>query len=269
MYQLIALDMDGTLLDDQKQILPSSVEAIRKAHKAGKIVCLSTGRGLAELADYKDLFPYLSYGILISGACLYDFVNQQVIHEMPLKEKEIKAIIDAVNNRDIMPQLLTKERSIASASHIRHIEDYHMAVYRNMYERVCDFVDEPLQEALTLSDVYKINLYHTNTQEREETYQRLKDLPLSFAYAEETLLEISPLHVTKALGLKTLCERLSLPLSQTIAVGDAPNDLEVLKTAGLSVAMGNSRPDVLEICDLVTDDNNHDGIAHVIETYLL
>ena len=144
-----------------------------------------------------------------------------------------------------------------------------MAVYRNMYERVCDFVDEPLQEALTLSDVYKINLYHTNTQEREEIYQRLKDLPLSFAYAEETSLEISPLHVTKALGLKTLCERLSLPLSQTIAVGDAPNDLEVLKTAGLSVAMGNSRPDVLEICDLVTDDNNHDGIAHVIETYLL
>ena len=75
--------------------------------------------------------------------------------------------------------------------------------------------------------------------------------------------------VSKAVGLRKLCEHLHIPISETIAVGDAPNDLEVLKAAGLAVAMGNSRQQILDMADVVVSDCDHDGCAEAIHQYLL
>ncbi|MFC3932540.1 HAD hydrolase family protein [Streptococcus dentapri] len=76
MYQLIAFDMDGTLLTSQKTIAPSSVAAIERAHDAGKQVVLSTGRALSELRIYQQELQDIRYGILASGAFIYNFVSQ-------------------------------------------------------------------------------------------------------------------------------------------------------------------------------------------------
>ena len=89
------------------------------------------------------------------------------------------------------------------------------------------------------------------------------------ANAEQASLEISAVGVTKGTGLKKLCEHLGISLEETIAVGDADNDIDVLKTAGLSVAMGNANDTVKSICDVVVSDCDHDGCAEVIEKYLL
>lgn len=269
MYSLIALDMDGTLLDSHKQVLPSSKKALKDAYQAGKYVCLSTGRGFAELKDYADLFPYLSYGILISGGCLYDFKTNTILSKTCLKKSDIKKIQEVIVTRDVMVQVLTSQSSITKRDQVAHMEDYHMGIYQNMYERVCDFVDDPLTDAYTRDDCIKINLYHTSEKEREKTYVQLKDLPFELAYAEETSLEISPMHVSKGAGLKKIAQHLHLDLASTIAIGDAPNDLDILKTAGLSVAMGNSVPEVLKVCDQITLDHDHDGIASIINQYLL
>ena len=79
-YKLIAMDMDGTLLDSHKDILPSSYKAMKKADEQGVYVCLSTGRGLKELNDYQEELETLSYGILLSGGCLYDFKKNDYIY---------------------------------------------------------------------------------------------------------------------------------------------------------------------------------------------
>lgn len=87
--------------------------------------------------------------------------------------------------------------------------------------------------------------------------------------AGDTSLEISPLGVTKGYGLKKLCKHLNIEVEQSIVVGDADNDLDVLKTAGLAVAMGNANANVKKIADVEVMDNDHDGVAEAIYKYLL
>lgn len=268
--RLIALDMDGTLLNSEKKISPATAQAMKEASEKGKYVCLSTGRPLAELADYEDVFPYLSYGILISGGALYDFRNKVYLDQIILSDEMKKAVAQAVKGRDVMVQLLTDQNSVVQKNQLAHIEDYGMGIYRPLYEHVSLQVDSTIAYGLSdRENVLKMNLYHRSAKDREETYNRLKDLPLSLAYAETTSLEITPLGVNKGDGLKKLCAHLHIDVKDCIAVGDAPNDLAVLKTAGMSVAMGNASDEIKSVCDDVTDDNDHDGVKAVIEKYLL
>ena len=78
-------------------------------------------------------------------------------------------------------------------------------------------------------------------------------------------MEMSPAHVTKGSGLRELCEHLSLDLAATVAIGDAPNDIEILQTAGLGVAMGNADDEIKKLAAFVTLDNDNDGVAAAID----
>lgn len=268
--KLIALDMDGTLLDSHKKISAPTREALKKANEAGKYVCLATGRCLAELEDYEDIFPYLSYGILISGGALYDFRNKKYLEGQSLSDEMIQRIAQSVKGRDVMVQLLTQQHSVVQIDKLAHIEDYQMGVYRPLYEKICFRQEDVLSYALShQEEIFKINIYHRNQADREITYKKLKDLPLSFAYAETTSLEMTPQGVNKGAGLEKLCDDLHLELKDCMAVGDAMNDADILKIAGLSVAMGNAVPEIKDLCDVSTADLDHHGVQEAIEKYLL
>ena len=146
------------------------------------------------------------------------------------------------------------------------MDKYQMSIYQLMFKRVATTVDDIIDYAKN-HPIEKINLYHQNEAARAETFEKLKDLSLSFAFAETTSLEISPSNVTKGKGLIKLCDFLDIELSKTIAVGDADNDLDVLKTAGLAVAMKNANDNVKKICDVIVADNDHDGCKEAIEKY--
>ncbi len=269
-YKLLALDMDGTLLNSKKEITEHTYQALERANEAGCQVCLSTGRGFAELKDYERQMDILSHGILISGGCIYDFHNQEVLSQRTIEREFIEQIVAAIADRDIMVQVLNQTLSVVEKSILSRMEDFYMGVYTPMYERVTTKVDD-IRDFLLHSgeDATKINLYHRSPKEREKTLQLLKDLPLSFAYSEQTSLEITPQNIDKGAGLKFLCEKLSISPDEVIAVGDADNDLPILREAGLSVAMGNANDHVKELADVVTGDNDHDGIAEIVERYIL
>ena len=96
---------------------------------------------------------------------------------------------------------------------------------------------------------------------------KFKNEPLTFSYAEETALEASPKGITKASGLLELCDFLKIDIAETVAVGDAPNDLEVLRTAGVAAVMGNATDEIKKFADFITDDNDHDGVIKVVEKF--
>lgn len=267
-YKLITLDMDGTLLNSQKKISKPTVLAIKKALEANKYVVLSTGRAVAELNDYENELSSIQYGILESGALIYDLKNKKIIHQEHIPSKMIERILETASQDDIMICIITNGTSIVSKKNLNEMEKYHMGIYQPMYQRVTTVVDD-IYSCAKNYPIEKINLYHQNEKAREKSYQLLKELPLTFAFAETTSLEISPLNVTKASGLIKLCDYLNIKTDETIAVGDAYNDYDVLKTAGLAIAMQNANKDIKEICDVVVSDNDHDGCKEAIENYLI
>lgn len=271
MYQLIAFDMDGTLLDSGKQISPGNRAAITKAAQAGKTVILNTGRCLAELEDYLGLIPQVRYLNCASGALVYDQQEQRTVYSSLLGADTVEKLLELAALEQAMPHILL-EKSIVQRSHWQQMERFGMGVYKAQFERVADkWEDIARTYAANPFPAAKVNIYHTSKESRTRTEERIREsgLAVTMARAETTSLELSALGTDKGVGLEMLCRFLDLPLSRTIVVGDAENDLEALKKAGLSVAMGNAKESIKAMADVVVADCDHDGCAQAVELYLL
>ena len=270
-YELIAFDMDGTLLNSQKEITPRTLAALKKAAAAGKQIALSTGRCRPELTAYTALVPGIRYFICTSGALVYDVHEQKEIYKKPLEPELVRRLLEISKKEDLMVHLLDAE-SIVQTDQFESMGNYGMGVYKPMYERVVTVWDD-LYEAYCAAPfpVEKVNFYHRDPEARERTKERIREagLPVIMVNAEKGSLELSAEGVDKGAGLQKLCEYLKLPLDKTIAVGDADNDITILQKAGLAAAMGNALPNIKKLADVQVSDCDHDGCAEVIEKYLL
>lgn len=268
MYKLLALDMDGTILTSQKTVSPATVKAINNLIKQGTAVTLCTGRGVAELKDYTDEFAAIPYGILNSGGCVYDFTKSQSIYRNLLDDGALIECIRAAREVKAMPYLLAEDASIAQAEDMRDVSVFQMRIYQSLYDRVATVV--PDMETYVREHPgksLKLCIFHRDPGTREQTRRAVEHLGMELADAEATSLEISPRGVTKGLGLQILCSYLGISIEESVAVGDADNDIDVLNTAGLSVAMGNANKKVKDLCDVIVADNDHDGIVEVIDRF--
>lgn len=265
-YKLLAVDMDGTVLNSDKKISPRTKAAIDNLISRGVYVVVSTGRGLAELSEYRDDLRNMHYGILISGGLFYDFINDKPIKINAVDEQTILQLIDFGLEENAMIHLHTVRESIAREDDIQNMAAFDMAIYQRMFDHVCTRCDDFKKYVHEHpGDVVKVNLYHRDKTSRDRNFARISKLNLSISYAEAQNLEVSPANVTKASGLRELCEFLKLDLAETVAIGDADNDKEILQTAGLAIAMGNASDEIKSLADFVTLDNDNDGVAAAIE----
>lgn len=269
-YKLAAFDMDGTLLNSSKEILPSATDACRRAASAGRIVALDTGRAVSELL----LFPLekmgIRYGSCACGTVIYDFKSHQILAKRVIPSDLVPLLVEASRKEDIMLQAMIDGISYVSTADVKKMSHFKMAVYQPLYESTSSFADDIRSFVLAhAGQINKINMYHTDPASRERTLQRLTHLPLDYTFAETTSLETTPKGVSKGTGLQDLCKVLGISIENAIAVGDAFNDVPMLQTAGLGVAMGNSNESAIKAADVVVADNDHDGIAEVIDRFLL
>ena len=265
-YKLLAVDMDGTLLTSDKKISPRNKAALEKLFDRGIYVVTSTGRGLAEIVEYREDFKRMNYGILISGGVVFDFFRDEPIVTHAVDEDIMLKLIDFGLEERAMIHLLTLRKSIAREDDIQHMEDFGMGVYRRIFNSICtrseDFKDYIRTHP---GEVAKVNLYHRDRASRDRNLARMNALDLSISYAESNNLEAAPHGITKASGLRELCDFLQIDISETVAIGDGNNDKEIIQAAGVGVAMGNARDSLKELADFVTTDNDSDGVAAAIE----
>ncbi|MDO4941326.1 MAG: Cof-type HAD-IIB family hydrolase [Lachnospiraceae bacterium] len=270
-YQLIALDMDGTLLNSKKEISRESIRMIKKAADAGKYVVLNTGRGPSELRDYADLIPELRYMNCTSGALIYDWKERKTIYSNPLSVEMIRQIMDIAKEEDTMLQFLSLE-SFVQKDRWEKMDQYHMGIYKDMFRIVAKKPEDIYKFYDTAPfPMEKLNIHHTSAEARARTEKRIRDngLDVSMVYSEIASLEISAKGVDKGIGLKKLCEYLGISIENVIAVGDADNDLGALRSVGLAIAMGNAKENIKREADVVVADCDHEGCAEAIEKYLL
>lgn len=265
-YKLLAIDMDGTVLNSAKKISPRTLTVISELSRRGVQVVVGTGRDLAELSDYRADFSFMNYGILMSGGLLFDFLRDKPIKIHGLNEEIIFRLIDFGLEESAMIHLHTVRNSIAREIDIQNMSAFDMDIYQGMFDRICVRCDD-CKEFVRANpgEVVKVNLYHRNKISRDKNFARIKPLNLSISFAEAFNLEMAPANITKGSGLRELCEFLGINISETVAIGDAPNDIEILQTAGLAVAMGNASDEIKRIADFVTLDNDNDGVAAAIE----
>lgn len=263
-YKLIALDMDGTLLKSDKTIHEDSVRDIQAAVDDGFQVVYCTGRALAEMQSYFGVLSMVRYAVCYSGAIVYDCMENKCIYRAEIAQRHIMKIVETAKRYNAMAHFMTEEDSIVASADIKHMNDFHMGIYQDMFLKVARQVGNMEEEGRLHDTIAKSNIYFQSAGDRNKGYEELKKLPLTFAFAEETGLEMNAQCVTKATGLERLARYLHIPMSQTVGIGDAENDRDMLHTVGFSVAMGNADGDIKRQCDFVTEDNDHNGVGKAI-----
>lgn len=269
-YQLIAFDMDGTLLDSAKRVLPSSTAAIERAVAAGRHVAICTGRSpcMVELTR-KDLGA-VRYAICCNGTVLYDLVERRVLTTVELPHEVLAQAEAALGDQDVMIDLFQGAGYLCQPDHIERMPEFGLGIYRDMYRATATPVADARAAMLDPSLSFQKFIFHFHDAEaRERMVERLRDLPAELARSEESSLEFSPLGTTKGTGLLALANLLGVAREATIAVGDADNDLPMLAAAGLAVAMGNANERVRAAADVIVADNDHGGCAEAVERFLL
>lgn len=240
-YRLLALDMDGTLLNDEQIITPTTVEWLQKAVDAGVHVCLSTGRAFTSAFPYAEQLGLGTPMITVNGSEVW-----RAPHE--------------IYRRSLMDPMLVKQMYELAKE-----DDIWFWAYSTEKVHKQDNWDGDV----TGREWLKFG-YHTEDDElRHKLLLRLQDMGgLEITNSSPHNLEINPLGVNKATGIKEVCKLLGLEMSQVIAVGDSLNDLAAIQQAGLGVAMGNAQETVKEEADAVVASNNNDGIAEVVQKYI-
>ncbi len=268
-YELIALDLDGTLLTSDKRLLDRTVQDINAAASAGKTVALCTGRCVPELVEYREKLAAVRYGVMVSGAVLYDLWEERTLYTVGIPREVTVKIAEVGERFDAMVHLLGENVSIVPTGKATHTADFGMGPYQDLFGNISQHADNILAVAAAWPVMQKVNLYCRSKEDQAAAYEILKELPVTIAYAENAGLEMSPPGVDKGSGLRRLAEELGVGLEKVIAVGDGDNDRSMLAAAGLAVAMGNAEPEVLLMADVVVADNDHNGAGEAIRGLLL
>ena len=269
-YRLLAMDMDGTVLNSRKEITPRTDRAIRAALAAGKEVLFASGRCPSEMRRELALFPEMHYALCLSGAVIFDVAAGRTLCSVTIAPELVEQILAIARQVDAMVSVYAGEHVYAEEPKRFRMSYFGCECFSALYEDCAIWVSGPEEAVAMAGDtVHKINFFCAKPEECRWAGEQLRELPLTFAQGIPNNIEISPGSVDKGTGLALLCEASGIPIEEAVAVGDEGNDVAMLRAAGLGVAMGNASPAARAAADVFTSDCDHDGVAEVIEKYLL
>ena len=269
---LIALDLDGTLLDSGKRLTERAKNALRAAAERGIHIIPSTGRfyrGIPE--EVRDL-PFVRYAITINGALVLDGLTGETVYSADISKDTALEVMGFLDTLPVIYDCYMDGWGYMTEAMQQRAEDYiDYAPSLEMVRRLRSPVPE-LKAFLREQGkgVQKMQLFTRDRALRDGLVERLAARwpELIFTVSLPNNIEINCLDADKGRALLALASRLGIPQEKTVAFGDGTNDLAMLRAAGIGVAMGNAHPDVLAAADRVTADCDHDGVAIAVEELL-
>lgn len=267
MYKIIALDMDGTLLNEDKVITDKTKAALKKAGDMGVKIVLASGRpieGLDRYLEELNLVKEDEYVLSYNGCLVQETKTKKIICEFGLKGKDLQYFYDLSCSLGVNIHAFSPQRGLITPKNSKYTE---VEANINQIEiNICDFSTVKEDE-----DIIKI-MFIDEPEILEKAIEALpKELYDKYNIVKSTpfFLEVISKDAGKGVGLKALAQYLNVKQEEVIAVGDAGNDLDMIEYAGLGVAMANASENVKEIANYITDSNNEDGIVKVIEKFIL
>lgn len=270
--KLIALDLDGTTLNDDRVISQANRTALEAAIDKGVNVVIATGRAFSALPE--DVFQIrgIQYVLTSNGAVITDLRTKRVIYENCIAPSAVEAAVDLLKNYNFMIEAFTEGGAYIQKSFYDHIKETRLS-FRH--------VDYVLTTRQPIEDLYGFILEHKEHIENinvnfDEQADRTRMKEVLSGLADTTLttsfdhnLEIGGATTSKAAALKELEHILGVQPSEMMAIGDSPNDMAMMQLAGMPIAVGNAKEEVKAIAKYVTSTNHEDGVAHAVEKFVL
>ncbi|GHT43455.1 haloacid dehalogenase [Bacteroidia bacterium] len=267
-YKLLVLDVDGTLLNDKKEVAPSTLTAIRMVQQMGMQVVLASGRsthGLRPIAHTLELDKYNGYIMSYNGGQIINMQTNELLFERRISPKEIPYIERTAKKNGFplltyhLDTLITNDASNrhvqeeAARNNMRIEEVAELAFHITFSPCKCMIVGDDEPEIAALEAMLKKRLSGSLDVFRSEPF----------------FLEVVPPLINKADTLGVLMEKLSVAPEEMIAIGNGPCDIGMIQMAGLGIAMANAGEQVQRCADYVTASNEEDGVAKAIEEHIL
>lgn len=273
MIRLVAVDMDGTLLNSNKELPKENRDTIKEYAKKGIIFAFCTGRVMNEIELISDELPEVKYAITCNGSLVYDISDRsdyKLIHGDTICMERVREIYDFIEKLgvDMMFEIQADGVVYASKECIDNPDKYGVGYIRELIKKTRVPVEDIKQFISQRNeDVGKLNIFFPDTKTRYKVLEKIRKLDYDFTYSEPTNIDINKKGSDKGRGLIMLMKHLKLTEDEVLAIGDNFNDLEFLQATPNSVVMANAPEEVKSYAKYVTLSNDDNGVAYAIRKF--
>ncbi|AXY25405.1 hydrolase Cof [Suicoccus acidiformans] len=268
MIKLIAIDLDGTLLDNEKQISPANMKALYRAQEAGIKVVLCTGRPYLGMKNFIEEIGFTDedeYIVNFNGGQVRRAVDGEVIASQSLSMTDMQTWYEEATRLDLPINVIDSDWVYEPTAYPEGHPSFYVEKVTTAPSKVVDFADFEADHRF-VKFVITVETEHLESQlphiqaELREKYAVVRSHPFQ--------LEVMPKGVGKGPALEQLGEILGIKTTEMAGIGDEENDRSMLEVVGLPIAMGNATDEIKALAKHVTESNTNDGVAHAID-YIL
>lgn len=285
MYKLVAIDLDGTMLNSYGVVTQNTKKTIEEVQKKGVEIIIASGRPIDSIKTIAKEIKSEKYFISGNGAIIYDIKKDEIIYENTLKKSKILDIVKICEENSIYYNIYTEKEILAKSLNYNVLYYYkenldkeeknktHIKIVENLYKyieegnekiikiTICDsnklIFNSILKKIKEIGDIEVLEVSHMS---RKMIRQGTEEVPIEYYYTE-----ISAKNVDKWNAIMILAEKLGIKKEEIVAIGDNMNDEKMIKEAGLGIAMGQSSPKITDISNHTTTNNNEEGVANALK----
>lgn len=257
--KLVAIDVDGTLLDDQHRLPPENEAAIKKALGQGVQIILATGRMRGSCAWVIERLGLQSPGIFIQGLHVADVDGKRIYGEW-LDTAVLHQLLDFATAHQLSFVAFGETETYTTKRD--HLTDIVMSYDEPVPQEVDDITAYPIHKIIVFDDPKRVG-------EIRPLLQTHMNGQADVLITQPEMVEVMPAGTSKGRALAWLMQQLAIPMAQVMAIGNAENDMAMLQTAGVAVAVANAAPHVQAEAHYVVGTNNQAGVAEAINRFVL
>lgn len=272
-YKIVFIDIDGTLVNDEKIVPEENIKSIKKIKEKGIEVVLASGRPYHSIEEYSNTVGAIPYIIGSNGGVVANFVEDKKIFTTNIEKEVALEILKVIKENDIYftvtisGNLIVENEQYGMSKENRN----EIVVLKNSAEEYLQETNEPIikfsiidDEKEKLGKVRKeiIERFNIDATEVDEFMILKKYRKPENNYKVPYIMDIMPRGISKAKAIEEMCNYLKINLSQTVVFGDGLNDIEMFNVGGYKVAMGNAVKKIKNLADVVTKTNNESGVAY-------
>ena len=262
--QLLAVDLDGTLLTSAKRISPATAEALRAAREAGVHVVLASARPPRSVMPFYERLGLDTPMINYNGALVYDPHARRVLMHLPIPLKTAREIVRLARrlHREVLVSAEILDRWYTDRLDKRYVTETGRLFKPDRIAPISEWLVEAVTKLLLLAPPAPLARLQAAIAEAFPH-------EVSMVQTEEHLLQVMHATVSKAQALRCIAGELAVTRQHVMAIGDNANDVGMLQWAAIGVAVGNATPEVKAVAKVITEANDEDGVAKVVRRYIL